>query len=63
MNGDPATPVYSQVISYLGAKQSTACLAAEIVTQGVHPKGKPVLNRGIAILNFFAEPLLQRVTK
>ena len=25
----------------------------KVVTQGVHPKGKPVLNRGTAILNLF----------
>jgi hypothetical protein len=47
------THVYSQVISSC-AKQSTACFAAEIVTQGVHLKGKPVLNDGTAILNFFS---------
>jgi hypothetical protein len=48
------THVYSQVISSC-AKQSTACFAAEIVTQGVHLKGKPVLNDGTAILNFFSD--------
>jgi hypothetical protein len=60
MNGDPRLHPGNQLSC---AKQSTACFAAEIVTQGVHPKGKPVLNDGTAILNFFANFVQQRVTK
>jgi hypothetical protein len=56
------THVYRQVICSC-AKQSTACFAPEIVTQGVHPKGKPVLNDGTAILNFFVDLAFQTVTK
>jgi hypothetical protein len=47
------TRVYSRESGVFECDKSTASLATNVVTQGVHLKGKPVLNDGTAILNFF----------
>jgi hypothetical protein len=56
------TRVYSRKSGVLECDKSTASTATNVVTQGVHLKGKPVLNGGTAILNLFMNSELPGVT-